>query len=50
MELFVGAFRCIRNPKAHEKISITKVDAIQKLHLASLLMHKIDDAKINANK
>ncbi|MBT9868814.1 TIGR02391 family protein [Phocaeicola vulgatus] len=47
MELFVGAFRCIRNPKAHEKISITKIEAIQKLHFASLLMYEIDKAKIN---
>lgn len=45
MELFVGAVRCIRNPKAHGKIVIDKTEAIHELYFASLLMWKIDQAE-----
>lgn len=44
MEMFAGAMIGIRNPKAHANQTITKEDAIRKLHFASLLMYKIDQA------
>ena len=34
----------IRNPKAHANMTITEVDAVQRLMFASLLMSKIDEA------
>lgn len=43
LQLFCGAFIGIRNPKAHENISITKNNAIHLLFLASLLMEKLID-------
>lgn len=46
MELFAGSVRCIRNPRAHERVVVDKADAIRKLHLASLLMSAIDNAAI----
>ena len=46
MELFSGAMIGIRNPKAHANITITKERAIHFLFLASLLMHKLDDAGV----
>lgn len=47
MELFTGAIRCIRNPKAHEKIIIDKTEAIRKLYFASFLMSEIDKTRID---
>ncbi len=47
MELFTGAIRCIRNPKAHEKIIIDKTEAIRKLYFASFLMSEIDKTGID---
>lgn len=44
MEIFSGSITAIRNPKAHENTSISKEEAILKLHFASLLMMKIDQA------
>ena len=44
MDIFAGAITAIRNPKAHENITISAHQAIQRLMLASLLMTKIDDA------
>lgn len=44
MDIFAGAMTGIRNPKAHNNQIITREDAIRKLHLASLLMYKIDQA------
>lgn len=46
MELFTGSVRCIRNPRAHERIVVDRTEAIRKLHLASLLMSAIDNATI----
>lgn len=46
MELFVGSVRCIRNPRAHERIVVDRTEAIRKLHLASFLMSAIDNATI----
>ena len=43
MEMFAGAMIGIRNPKAHNNQTITKADAIRKLHFASMLMYKIDN-------
>lgn len=40
--MFSGAILGIRNPKAHEVESISKEDAIRKLHFASMLMYKLD--------
>ncbi len=44
MEIFSGAMMGIRNPKAHENITITKERAIHFLYLSSLLMNIIDEA------
>ena len=46
MELFTGSVRYIRNPHSHEKVSMDKIEAIRKLHLASLLMSEIDKAGV----
>lgn len=46
MELFTGSVRYIRNPQAHEKVSMDRIEAIRKLHLASLLMSEIDKAGV----
>ncbi len=46
MELFAGSVRCIRNPRAHERIVVDRTEAIRKLHLASLLMSAINNATI----
>lgn len=40
--MFSGAILGIRNPKAHEVESISKADAVRKLHFASMLMFKLD--------
>lgn len=45
MRIFAGAMIGIRNPKAHENITISKNRAIHFLFLASLLMSKIDERK-----
>lgn len=44
MQIFAGAMTGIRNPKAHEIISIDESRATHFLFLASLLMHKLDEA------
>lgn len=44
MHIFTGTMIGIRNPKAHENLTITKEQAIQRLILAGLLMNKIDEA------
>lgn len=43
MDMFSGAMKGIRNPKAHNNQTISKADAIRKLHFASMLMHKLDN-------
>ena len=54
MQIFAGAMTGIRNPKAHENLTISKEDAIHKIFLASLLMNKVEQAeeytKRNINK
>ena len=47
MEMFAGAMIGIRNPKAHSNQRITREDAVRKLHFASLLMYKVDQAIYN---
>lgn len=44
--IFAGSMQAIRNPKAHENISIDKKRAVHFLFLASLEMYKLDDAKV----
>ena len=44
MNMFAGAISAIRNPKAHENMTISKDDAIRKLYFASMLMYKLDNA------
>lgn len=44
MEMFAGAMMGIRNPNAHANQSMSKEDTVRTLHLASLLMYKIDQA------
>jgi len=45
MQMFSGAMTGIRNPKAHENVTIDSQRAIHFLFLASLLMFKIDERK-----
>lgn len=44
MQIFAGVMTGIRNPKAHENITISKERAIHFIFLASLLMYKLDEA------
>lgn len=44
MQIFAGSMTGIRNPKAHDNISIDQTRTKHLLHLASLLMYKLDDA------
>ncbi len=44
MQIFAGSMTGIRNPKAHDIINIDRERAIHFLFLASLLMHKLDEA------
>jgi uncharacterized protein (TIGR02391 family) len=43
-QIFSGAMRGIRNPKAHANVQIDATRAMHFIFLASLLMSKIDDA------
>ena len=45
MQIFAGSMTGIRNPKAHNNITIDRQRAIHFLFLASLLMYKIDEKK-----
>lgn len=45
MDIFAGSMTGIRNPKAHDNVVIDERRAIHLLHLASLLMYKLDEAK-----
>lgn len=45
MHLFAGAMQGIRNPKAHDNLTISKERSLQFLVLASLLMSKLDEAE-----
>ena len=42
-EMFSGSMSALRNPKAHENLSITPADAMRQIVFASMLMYKIDD-------
>jgi len=44
MQIFAGAITGIRNPKAHENITISKERAVHFIFLASLLMYKLGEA------
>ncbi len=44
MNMFAGAISAIRNPKAHENMTISKDDAVRKLYFASMLMYKLENA------
>jgi uncharacterized protein (TIGR02391 family) len=44
MQIFAGSMTGIRNPKAHENISIDEQRGMHFIFLASLLMFKIDEA------
>jgi uncharacterized protein (TIGR02391 family) len=44
MEILSGSMTGIRNPKAHDNIIITNVEAQRFLIMASLLMYKVDNA------
>lgn len=46
MDIFSGSMSAIRNPKAHDFISIDALRCVHFLTLASLLMHKLDDASV----
>lgn len=45
MQLFAGSIMGIRNPKAHGNIVIDRTRAIHFLFLASLLIHKLEEAE-----
>ena len=42
--MLVGAMAALRNPKAHENITISADDAWRRLMFASMLMYEIDEA------
>ena len=44
MNMFAGAMSAIRNPKAHENMTISKEDAMRKLYFASMLMYKLESS------
>lgn len=46
MEMFVGAMVGIRNPQAHCNLTLSKSEALRKLHFASMLMYKLDNELI----
>lgn len=46
MMMFSGAMSAIRNPNAHENMTISKDDAVRKLAFASMLMYKLDASKL----
>ncbi|MDE1881610.1 MAG: TIGR02391 family protein [Euryarchaeota archaeon] len=46
MLIFAGSMQAIRNPKAHANIVIDQNRAAQHLMLASLLMSKLDEARV----
>lgn len=46
MMMFSGAMSAIRNPKAHENMTISRDDAVRKLMFASMLMYKLDSAQL----
>ena len=48
MMMFAGAMSAIRNPKAHENMTISEDDAVRKLAFASMLMYKLDASKLAA--
>ncbi len=50
MMMFSGAMSAIRNPKAHENMTISKDDAFRKLMFASMLMYKLDAAQLVPQK
>lgn len=43
MQLFAGAISALRNPKAHENISLGSEECKQRLIFASMLMYKLDE-------
>lgn len=43
MQLFSGAISALRNPKAHENISLGSEECKQRLIFASMLMYKLDE-------
>ena len=43
MQIFAGAMTGIRNPKAHDNLTIDRTQAIHLLFMASLLMSKLDE-------
>jgi len=47
MEIFAGTMTGIRNPKAHENITIDRVRCVHFLFLASMLMSKLDEAAVD---
>jgi len=49
MQIFSGSMTGIRNPKAHGNVDIDATRAAHFLFLASLLMYKIDEARIETS-
>ena len=45
LELYAGAMAGIRNPIAHQNVSITSKRAVHYLMLASLLFYRLDERK-----
>lgn len=48
MFIFAGAMQALRNPKAHANLDIDESRAMHHLLVASLLMSKLDEAKVPA--
>jgi uncharacterized protein (TIGR02391 family) len=50
MQVFAGTMTGIRNPAAHENVELTENEATHILHLASLLMLKLDGATVERRR
>jgi hypothetical protein len=48
MKMTEGAMNALRNPVAHENLSLSPEDAMRRLMFASMIMCKIDDGVIHS--
>lgn len=46
MQIFAGTITDIRNPKAHDNITIDHRRAVHLLYLVSLLFYKLDESNL----
>ena len=48
MKMTEGAMIALRNPVAHENLSMSQDDAMRQLMFASMIMYKIDEGVIHS--